>query len=813
MEGEIGVLPGLLRDAPTLVHEPDLEKDLFRVPKDPLEGKPPKAPKGPRATMPKDAPLGVIRLNKGRVFAPDGTPMPKGYIFDRLRQVDGLTVEEARLRKFPDKNGKPKRYSGDLAYDVATGWISVELPDAKAEPLSTALAYGTSGPLPDGRSMALPDGQSLALPDGQSGALPDDTSPVLPHGQSRLPLPIKSPYPPDHGGGRRLARWLRRRLRARPRRCQVALRGVGMPRRPSRQGKPDMGALGRQLNASAFMAMRDLPWGKYLNGEHREDVLKAHGNELSSLLRTVLRELKEGDSEWEQAVRSATPCRALLEFKRQGVWKVRVVVQGFHEDKVALDGPDYNYASDVVGLATVRAMMLGPRTEGDAIGQMDIATAFLQSDMFGKEEPPRYLRLKDPVTGTVRYFRQLGVVYGSASASKRWMETLHPYLVSIGFEQGRNEPCVFRHKQLGVTLASYVDDLLCKGPKAAVEAVFAKIASRFKCKEPAYLGQGSPLDHLGMYFAEDSQGTCLSMHNYIDAMVVRLGMEDDGCSKVRLPISQPIDDYEPLGPAEAKWFMSACGMIGWLSGTGRPDLRYAHSRISQHMAAPCKGALSAVKRAVKYCMNTRDWCLRQSKDQPAAWSHFSDSDHAGNAERQNYRRSQLGYVSMLGHAPIGWGSKASSVTFGPSQLDSADGSLPSGGKNSVTPVCHPKMLDLHPDVSSGAAEIYAASVALSEVLHLSYVCDEMGDPMSIPLVLQVDNAAAVAFAKGRVRRTKMKHIDVRQAWVMALRDSNVVQVEKVGTDDNLADLFTKILDYDRFAELRGRMMVNRRCDR
>ena len=475
-----------------------------------------------------------------------------------------------------------------------------------------------------------------------------------------------------------------------------------------------------------------------------------------------------------QAVRSATPCRALLEFKRQGVWKVRVVVQGFHEDKVALDGPDYNYASDVVGLATVRAMMLGPRTEGDALGQMDIATAFLQSDMFGKEEPPRYLRLKDPVTGTVRYFRQLGVVYGSASASKRWMETLHPYLVSIGFEQGCNEPCVFRHKQLGVTLASHVDDLLCKGPKAAVEAVFAKIASRLKCKEPAYLGHGSPLDHLGMYFAEDSQGTCLSMHNYIDAMVVRLGMEGDGCSKVRLPISQPIDDYEPLGPAEAKWFMSACGMIGWLSGTGRPDLRYAHSRISQHMAAPCKGALSAVKRAVKYCMNTRDWCLRQSKDQPAAWSHFSDSDHAGNAERQNYRRSQLGYVSMLGHAPIGWGSKASSVTFGPSQLDSADGSLPSGGKNSVTPVCHPKMLDLHPDVSSGAAEIYAASVALSEVLHLSYVCDEMGDPMSIPLVLQVDNAAAVAFAKGRVRRTKMKHIDVRQAWVMALRDSNVV---------------------------------------
>ena len=31
--------------------------------------------------------------------------------------------------------------------------------------------------------------------------------------------------------------------------------------------------------------------------------------------------------------------------------------------------------------------------------------------------------------------------------------------------------------------------------------------------------------------------------------------------------------------------------------------------------------------------------------------------------------------------------------------------------------------------------------------------------------------------------------------------------------DNLADLFTKILDYDRFDELRSRMMINRRCER
>ena len=116
------------------------------------------------------------------------------------------------------------------------------------------------------------------------------------------------------------------------------------------------------------------------------------------------------------------------------------------------------------------------------------------------------------------------------------------------------------------------------------------------------------------------------------------------------------------------------------------------------------------------------------------------------------------------------------------------------------------MTDLHPDVSSAAAEIYAASVALSEVLHLSYICDEIGDPMELPVRILVDNAAAIAFASDRVRRSKLKHIDVRQEWVQALRNHQVCRLEKVDTKDNLSDLMTKILDIETFEGLRGRMM-------
>ena len=67
--------------------------------------------------------------------------------------------------------------------------------------------------------------------------------------------------------------------------------------------------------------------------------------------------------------------------------------------------------------------------------------------------------------------------------------------------------------------------------------------------------------------------------------------------------------------------------------------------------------------------------------------------------------------------------------------------MPLGG----VPACHPLVKDLHADVSSAASEIYAASVALSEFLHLSYVSDEMGWSIDLPLEIQVGSAAAIAW--------------------------------------------------------------------
>ena len=172
----------------------------------------------------------------------------------------------------------------------------------------------------------------------------------------------------------------------------------------------------------------------------------------------VLVELFPGDKEYADAIKRVMSRRALLEFKQVGVWKCRVIVHGCCEDRVALDGPGFDYAANVCKITSVQSILFQPckdpslvSDDADAVvvASADIATAFLQSYKFGPEKLKHYLHVKDPVTGALQYFAQRGVLYGSTSLSARLEKTLNDWLTrkDMGFIQGRNEQCAFWQKR------------------------------------------------------------------------------------------------------------------------------------------------------------------------------------------------------------------------------------------------------------------------------------------------------------------------------------------------------------------------------
>ena len=105
-----------------------------------------------------------------------------------------------------------------------------------------------------------------------------------------------------------------------------------------------------------------------------------------------------------------------------------------------------------------------------------------------------------------------------------------------------------------------------------------------------------------------------------------------------------------------------------------------------------------------------------------------------------------------------------------------------------------------------AAEVYCAANATFDILALSYIVEEMGMDFKLPAILRMDNAAAEVFTINTANKTRLKHIDCRQEWVKMLRNKSLIKPMHVPSEDNLADIFTKILDKPTFINLRDRLL-------
>jgi hypothetical protein len=345
-----------------------------------------------------------------------------------------------------------------------------------------------------------------------------------------------------------------------------------------------------------------------------------------------------------------------------------------------------------------------------------------------------------------------------------------------------------------------VDDNLQEGDADDVDWLSQQMDDRFECKDTEHLTVDNDLDYLGMEISMDTEYTYLCMEQYILAALEVLGLND--AKPVSTPIDRPIDPDSPLLTRERiRMFMTACGMGTWLVITGRPDVAYAQSRIAQHMSAPTESAWMHAVHMFRYLKGTADLALAAplftndidltipnngKSEYQGYWQLYTDTDHAGNAEVQNKRKSQNGTLATQQGAPVMWHSKVSSIAF-----------------------AHPDIGEAHAGKSSEAAEIYGAANATDEMLHFSYIADEIRLKFPKPIPLQMDNTTAEAFANNSVNRSKLKHIDCRQEWVKMLRDKNILKPVHVDINDNLADIFTKILTPQDFIRLRNQMMMRR----
>ncbi|KAJ4726034.1 Retrovirus-related Pol polyprotein from transposon TNT 1-94 [Melia azedarach] len=255
----------------------------------------------------------------------------------------------------------------------------------------------------------------------------------------------------------------------------------------------------------------------------------------------------------------------------------------------------------------------------------------------------------------------------------------------------------------------------------------------------------------------------LSQKGYIQKILSRFGMstakpiDTPSAANAHLSVAFAPKSVEEKEYMSRVSYTSAVGSLMYAMVCTRPDLAQSVSVVSRFMGEPSKEHWQAVKRIFRYLKGTFDVALIYEGDTQCLVTGFSDSDYAGDVDS---RRSMTGYVFTLGSSVVNW-----KATLQPT----------------VT-------------LSTTEAEYMALTEAAKEEIWLKGLVSDLGLHHDQAIVY-CDSLSAICLAKDQVHHERTKHIDVRYHF---LRSEKRIKVNKVGTADNPADMFTKPVPHSKF---------------
>lgn len=300
-----------------------------------------------------------------------------------------------------------------------------------------------------------------------------------------------------------------------------------------------------------------------------EGWMTAFETEWQNVKRRRLEAVPAQEADWVRRRRLAVRMRMILEQKKDGRRKGRLVLQGFMEPKWWSSGPT---DSPVMATSAIRTIVFRARKRGmvRVLSSIDLDVAFLQANGFGPEEARRWVSFQPHPHLAAEVYRLKGPLYGSKDAGMRWYNTIAPWFVSQGFTQGSNDPCVFRHEERDLVVGMHVDDLLVDGSREDSEWFYRVLEERFECKKPTYLGTSGSLNFVGFRISGEVIGGVehrfMDCEEDVEKFLGKVGHTGVGGYTSPMPVSGDIvSDTTKLGESEAAEYRSRVGSLNSLA--------------------------------------------------------------------------------------------------------------------------------------------------------------------------------------------------------------------------------------------------------
>ncbi|WVZ63587.1 LOW QUALITY PROTEIN: hypothetical protein U9M48_013210 [Paspalum notatum var. saurae] len=424
------------------------------------------------------------------------------------------------------------------------------------------------------------------------------------------------------------------------------------------------------------------------------------------------------------------------------------------------EGIDYEETfAPVARLEAICILLAFVALKGFKLFQMDVKSAFLNG--FIEEEvyirqPPGFEHPKFPN----QVFKLQKALYGLKQAPRAWYERLWKFLVDQGFQMGSVDKTLFllKHGKDLLIVQIYMDDIIFGGSSHALCSKFFEQMSR----EFEMSMMGELQFFLGLQIRQTPQGTFVHQSKYMRDLLRKFEMAYALPQMTPMSTSTALDADEDGKEVDQKVYRGMIGSLLYLTPT-RPDIQFVVDLCAR---VPRESHRTAVKRILRYIKFTPEFGLWYYADSSLSLLGFSDSDHAG---CRIDRRSTFGTCQFLGTSVVSWSSRK---------------------KSSVA-------------TSTCEAEYVAAASCCSQILWMLATLRDYGLTYGrIPILC--DSSSAISVAKNPVLHSRTKHINVRYHFLRDNYQKGMIDIVKVASENQVADILTKPLDLETFARLRGK---------
>lgn len=460
--------------------------------------------------------------------------------------------------------------------------------------------------------------------------------------------------------------------------------------------------------------------------------------------------------------------------------KCRLVCRGFKQRY----GVDFEEVfSPVLRTPALRILLyLAAVNDCSVVKHMDITMAFTKGplDETIYVQPPKFWQDTQQEGKRNHIWLLQRALYGLKQGSRAWNKEWHKLLVSLGFTRCWSEHAVYiktdpKDKSKWLCIGVFVDDEIVIGTCITMYNVFEQEVINKWGKDQLTVNE---LDvYIGCIITRNRAERTISMshESYIVKNIIGQFNLDTNVSPVSTPMSSSCNlmpSPDPM-PADNSEFMSDKpfrGLLGAIMHTAnmcRPDVSLAITTVSRFAHRPGPPHWYALLRIARYLYSTRKLALTfggLNCSPRLDVNAFVDANWAT-------PRSTSGGALFLG--PVGSGAVA----------------YMSKGQNVVT-------------LSTLDSEYVSASLFSREVVWTRYFTSELGQAQQGPCIIRSDNLACIQLSNNPEHVSRAKHIDVKFHYIRDKVEDHSIKLQYVNTNNNVADIFTKPLELNKFVKFR-----------